>query len=73
MRSFLEKRSPDMETGLIIGGVLLAVAVLILFTLNRLIIIVPPNMAVKMIPLRSLEYVSATSWASILVVSKFLV
>jgi flotillin len=34
-----------METGMIIGGVLLAVAVLILFTLNRLIIIVPPNMA----------------------------
>ena len=34
-----------MNTGMIIGGVLLAVAVLILFTINRLIIIVPPNMA----------------------------
>jgi flotillin len=34
-----------LNTGMIIGGVLLAVAVLILFTMKRLIIIVPPNMA----------------------------
>lgn len=34
-----------METGLIVGGVLLAVAALAILTLTRLIIIVPPNMA----------------------------
>jgi flotillin len=34
-----------METGLIIGGVLLAAAVLVVFTISRLVIIVPPNMA----------------------------
>ena len=34
-----------METGMIVGGVLLAVAILVLFTINRLVIIVPPNMA----------------------------
>jgi flotillin len=34
-----------METGMIVGGVLLAVAALVILTITRLIIIVPPNMA----------------------------
>ncbi|MEX2049139.1 MAG: SPFH domain-containing protein [Gemmatimonadota bacterium] len=34
-----------METGIIIGGVILVVVALVVFTIARLIIIVPPNMA----------------------------
>lgn len=34
-----------MDTGIIVGGVLLAVAALAILTITRLIIIVPPNMA----------------------------
>ena len=34
-----------METGVVIGGVILAVVALLVFTIARLIIIVPPNMA----------------------------
>lgn len=34
-----------METGVIIGGVILAVVAMLVFTIARLIIIVPPNMA----------------------------
>src|SRR5688572_12500144 len=39
------QRSSIMETGMIVGGVLLAVAALVILTITRLIIIVPPNMA----------------------------